>query len=161
MRTCASNAASRDLEALFRTKSGDTRHFVAALEIAAFDGRECAIFQIADLTSQRRAEAARSAAEAQYQALVEQIPAVVYTESLGDTGTYTYISPQAESIFGVLPCRDPGIQPGASIERIHPDDRGRVRREGERTSATGEPFRLEYRLQARDGHWVHVRDEAA
>jgi PAS domain S-box-containing protein len=148
-----------EFEALFRTKSGDTRHFVAALEIAAFDGRDCAIFQFADLTSQRRAEAAQSAAEAQYQALIEQIPAVVYTESLGDSGTYTYISPQAEAIFGFSPAEILAF-PGASIERIHPDDRDRVRREGERTTVSGEPFRLEYRLQARDGRWVHVRDEA-
>jgi PAS domain S-box-containing protein len=148
-----------DLEALIRTKAGDTRHFVASLEVVDLDGRECAIFQFADLTSQRRAEAAKSTAEAQHQALVEQIPAVVYTESLGDTGTYTYISPQVEAIFGFSPA-EILTQPGASIERIHPDDRDRVQREGERTSATGEPFRLEYRLQARDGRWVHVRDEA-
>jgi PAS domain S-box-containing protein len=148
-----------DLEALIRTKAGDTRHFVASLETVVFDGRERAIYQFADLTSQRRAEAARSAAEAQFQALVEQIPAVVYTESLGDTGTYTYISPQAETIFGFSPA-EILAQPGASLERIHPEDRDRVQREGERTSATGEPFRLEYRMQARDGRWVHVRDEA-
>lgn len=148
-----------DFEALIRTKSGDIRHFMAAMDAIEVDGAACAVFQFADLTPQRRAEAALQASEAQYRALVEQIPAVVYTESLGDMATYTYVSPQAEAIFGFTPAEIVAT-PGASVERIHPDDRGRVQTEGERTSASGEPFRAEYRLQARDGRWVHVLDEA-
>ena len=146
-------------ETLIRTKSGEIRHFNATMDAVEVDGVDCAVFQFADLTPQRQAEAALRASEARYRALIEQIPAVVYTESLGDTGTFTYISPQAEAIFGFSP-DEILAQPGASIGRIHQDDRDRVQQEGERTSATGEPFRAEYRLQARDGRWVHVLDEA-
>ncbi len=148
-----------DFEALIRTKSGDVRHFMAAMDAVEVDDVACAVTQFADLTPQRRAEAALRASEAQYRALVEQIPAVVYTEGLGDMATYAYVSPQAEAIFGFTPA-EIVASPGASAERIHPDDRGRVQAEGERTSASGEPFRAEYRLQARDGRWVHVLDEA-
>jgi diguanylate cyclase (GGDEF)-like protein/PAS domain S-box-containing protein len=43
---------------------------------------------------------------------------------------------------------------------IHPDDRGRVLAEDERTDRTGEPFSMEYRLVAKDGSVVWVREEA-
>lgn len=149
-----------DFEAQIRTRAGDIRNFVATMDAVTIDGAEYAVFQFADLTPQRRAEAARESSEAQYKALVEQIPAAVYTESLGDTGTFTYVSPQIEAIFGFSPA-EILAHPGASNERIHPDDLERVQREGARTTATGEPFRLEYRMLARDGRWVHIRDEAA
>jgi hypothetical protein len=43
---------------------------------------------------------------------------------------------------------------------LHPDDRERVIAEERRTSATGEPFRMEYRMIARGGRVVWGRDEA-
>jgi PAS domain S-box-containing protein len=44
---------------------------------------------------------------------------------------------------------------------LHPGDRQRVLSEASRTRKTGEPFRMEYRLLAKDGRTVWVRDEAA
>jgi PAS domain S-box-containing protein len=41
-----------------------------------------------------------------------------------------------------------------------PDDRSRALAENARHNETGEPFRLEYRLFAKDGHVVWVHDEA-
>ncbi|MGH2618651.1 MAG: PAS domain S-box protein, partial [Thermomicrobiales bacterium] len=149
----------RDFEAQIRTKSGEIRHFVASMALAERAGRDCALIQIDDLTALRRAEAAMHVAEARFRALVEQIPAVTYTENLGDTGTYLYVSPQVEALFGYS-AAEVIHTPNMFAQRVHPDDRDAVQREGERTTATGEPFRMEYRLQARDGRWVLVRDEA-
>lgn len=94
-----------------------------------------------------------------YQALVEQIPIVTYTESLGATKTLTYLSPQVEALLGYTP-EEALSRPEAVEERLHPGDREVVAAAGARSSKTGEPFRAEYRIQARDGRWLHVRDEA-
>ena len=94
-----------------------------------------------------------------FRALVEQVPVVTYTEDLGDAGVYTYFSPQIEKLLGYTP-HELIDRPRAYDSRIHSDDRAAVQRESERTSATGEPFRVEYRVQTRDGRWLHVRDEA-
>lgn len=46
------------------------------------------------------------------------------------------------------------------VKALHPDDRGRVLAAHERARRTGETFASEYRLVARDGSVVWVRDEA-
>jgi signal transduction histidine kinase len=45
------------------------------------------------------------------------------------------------------------------LELVHPADYARVAAEDERTSATGEPFSMEYRTRRKDGSYVWVRDE--
>src|ERR687890_2484906 len=46
------------------------------------------------------------------------------------------------------------------IRILHPDDREAVLAEDLRTNETGEPFVMEYRQLAKDGHVVWIRDEA-
>lgn len=148
-----------DFETTIRTKSGAARQFMASAELVDIDGLTRVLLQVSDITAQRRAEAAQEAAEARFRALVEQIPAVTYTEELGDTSSYSYVSPQVESLLGYPVVEILGDRQLFS-RRIHPDDRDLVQAEGERTTATGEPFRMEYRWQARDGRWRRLRDEA-
>jgi PAS domain S-box-containing protein len=150
----------REFEAQIRTREGAIRVVAVTAEAVDIDGVACAVIQVYDLTRLRRSEAAAQSAEARYQALVEQIPAMTYTESLGDTDTYTYVSPQIETLFGYA-AEDVVGHPGAVTDKIHPDDREAVHQEGARTSATGEPFQMEYRVRAADGRWVWVRNEAA
>lgn len=101
--------------------------------------------------------------EVRYRALVEQIPAIIYTEIPdGDAphGRYEdYMSPQTLQILGYTPeewLADPMLWETS----LHPDDREFVLAEDRRTEATGERFRVEYRLIAKDGRVVWVRDEA-
>ena len=105
----------------------------------------------------------RKEAEEQHRALVERVPPVIYIQTPrgGQTAAYdtTYMSPRVEEILGYPPGRfleDPHFWD----EVIHPDDLERVLAEDERTDRTGEPFRMEYRIIARDGRTVWVRDEA-
>ncbi len=70
-----------------------------------------------------------------------------------------YISPQVEDLLGYSPeewTQDADLF--ASL--LHPEDRERVLVEDARTERTGEPFRMEYRLIARDGRTVWIRDDA-
>lgn len=106
-----------------------------------------------------REAAERRRAEARYRALVENIPAVVYTQRPGQPSLTTYISPQIEVVAGYSP-REILADPRHWIQTLHPEDRERVLAEDRRTNETGEPFRMEYRQRTRDGEWVWVRDEA-
>ena len=95
--------------------------------------------------------------QARYRVLVEQIPAITYIED-PKTGDAIYTSPQVASILGY------GLDEWGTkdqwLNAIHPDDLEGVLAEDERTTTTGEPFRCEYRLSAKDGHYVWMRDEA-
>jgi PAS domain S-box-containing protein len=71
----------------------------------------------------------------------------------------TYVSPQYETILGYPP-ESKMIDEEHWLRTIHPEDRERVLAEEARTDQTGEPFKVEYRVIARDGRVVWVRDEA-
>jgi PAS domain S-box-containing protein len=103
-------------------------------------------------------DAAEPGDERRFRALIEQIPAITYTESKDAWGVIDFISPQVETILGYSPQEVVG-QPGFIEVRIHPDDRLHNRREAERTFQSGEPYRMEYRIRASDGRWVWLRDE--
>jgi diguanylate cyclase (GGDEF)-like protein/PAS domain S-box-containing protein len=100
------------------------------------------------------------ATRADYRAIVEQIPAITYTDVLGDEPVTTYISPQVEALLGVTPgewIADPGLW----FALLHPEDRDRARNEYRRGRYGGRNFALEYRMLGRNGRVVWFRDEAA
>ena len=95
--------------------------------------------------------------------LVEHVPAAVYVDmddpAVSDGGRLAYMSPQNVGNLGYQPADfvgDPELWPS----RIHPDDRGAAIEAYESHWRTGEPLRAEYRMIARDGTEIWVRDEA-
>jgi two-component system cell cycle sensor histidine kinase/response regulator CckA len=100
------------------------------------------------------------AAEEKYRSLVEQIPATAYVVPLerSEAGP-RYVSPQVEALLGYTPSEWTSFSDFRS-DLVHPDDRDQVRATLERLLAGGGPVREEYRLRARDGRWVWVRDDA-
>jgi PAS domain S-box-containing protein len=112
-----------------------------------------------DVTERRTAERRLAAREAQLRALVEQVPAIVYTAGLGPNAPWDYVSPQIETLLGYTAEEWAGRRE-LWWEALHPDDRAAAL-EDEQVSATpGGQLRSEYRLRRRDGSWVWVRDEA-
>ena len=94
-----------------------------------------------------------------FRSVVEEGPAVTYIDAIDDSASSIYVSPQIETLLGYAPqewCNDPGLWPRA----LHPDDRARALAENARHNETGEPFRLEYRMFAKDGRVVWVHDAA-
>lgn len=112
-----------------------------------------------DITEQKSAEEALRASEAKHRALVEDIPAVVYTVAPDDESTTLYVSPQIERILGYT--REEWLdQPDIWIELLHPDDREPTLASHDVANETGEPWSAEYRLIASDGRHVWFHDEA-
>jgi len=92
--------------------------------------------------------------------LKEQPTAVVtYITAFDASRNRLYISPQIEAMLGFSADEWLG-DPGLVLKQLHPDDRERVLAEVFQSRDTGKPFCSEYRLLARDGHIVWVRDEA-
>ncbi|MGH3085732.1 MAG: PAS domain-containing protein [Rubrobacteraceae bacterium] len=97
--------------------------------------------------------------ETWYRGLVERVPAVLYVDASDEINSAIYVSPQVEGMLGYAPHEwldDPELW----VKTLHPDDRQRVMNGAARTRETGETFCMEYRLVARDGRVVWVRDEA-
>lgn len=112
-----------------------------------------------DVTAQRDAETRLALSEARYRNLLEQIPAVVYTETLDDTGI-DYVSPFVEELLGDPPA---AFVADRSLwrHRMHPDDRIRIQHLSDQADASGGRYSAEYRMVARDGHVVWVHDMAS
>ena len=94
-----------------------------------------------------------------HEALRRALPIVAYVHPPGERDNLVYVNGEVERLLGYAPeelCAD-----GGGLGRlVHPEDRdrlGAVLRAGERDGS----FRAEYRLLARDGRAVPVRDEAA
>jgi PAS domain S-box-containing protein len=112
-----------------------------------------------DITGRKRAEAALQETEARYRALVEQIPAIAYTDSAEQIGQTLYISPQLKTMVGYDP--EAWITDNDFWLKIMlPEDRERVSAEYTHSNETGEPFNVEYRVVTPDGRIVWFRDEA-
>jgi PAS domain S-box-containing protein len=103
-------------------------------------------------------------AEIRYRALVENIPAITYTQAedpASPTGFRdVYISPQTTRILGYTP-EEWHADPMLWVTATHPEDRHRVMEEDRRAAANGSRFQSEYRVISKDGRVVWFRDEAA
>jgi len=97
-------------------------------------------------------------AEAMYRSLVASLPAITYAESLDDGRTLS-VSPNVVDMLGYTEREWMGDSL-FWMKIIHPDDRDRVVESCRLANETGQPWDSEYRLYARDGRIVWVRDRA-
>ncbi len=105
------------------------------------------------------AENLRSA-EARYRTLVEQLPVVVYTNPVNNVGFTEYVSPQIKDFLGYT--QEEWLKDPTFWQKVlHPEDRARVLGAADKLKEETESFDEEYRMIARDGSIVWVRDQAA
>jgi PAS domain S-box-containing protein len=135
----------------------DQCHRDRAWQPAEIDAIRVVASTLGAAVERERSAARLDETQARYRTLVEQIPAITYVED-ASTGAAVYTSPQVATLLGYGPDEWGSHEQWRTA--IHPDDRDRVVAEDERTNRTGDPFRAEYRLVAKDGHVVWVRDEA-
>jgi diguanylate cyclase (GGDEF)-like protein/PAS domain S-box-containing protein len=94
-----------------------------------------------------------------YRTLVEHLPLVLYVDALDAVSSNIFTSPQLEPLLGYTV--EEWTSDAELFARIlHPDDRERVLAAHAESHETHEPLSIEYRLIARDGCVVHLRDEA-
>jgi PAS domain S-box-containing protein len=94
-----------------------------------------------------------------YRALVEGAPAILYIDRPDELSTNLYTSPQIVELLGYTVeewMRDAELW----VRSLHPVDRERVVQEHRASNAKGERFLSEYRILAKDGREVWIRDEA-
>jgi len=96
--------------------------------------------------------------ECGHQVVAEQVPLLAYTRAQELVTSITYLSSRMETLLGRALEEIEGSEGFASL--LHPDDRERVLAEHAVASGVGRRPAAEYRLLARDGSVVWVRDEA-
>ncbi|MGH2615887.1 MAG: putative bifunctional diguanylate cyclase/phosphodiesterase [Thermomicrobiales bacterium] len=90
---------------------------------------------------------------------VDAIPAITYTRSGDAAARIVSIGPEAKAVLGWDP-DDLLLQADGWLPRVHPFDRERVRAAIGESAAALVPFHAEYRVLARDGRVVWLRDLA-
>ena len=93
-----------------------------------------------------------------YRTLVEQLPLIIYVDALDAASSNIFTSRQIEPILGYT-VEEWATDETLFVRALHPEDRDRVLAAHARTHATHEPLSVEYRLLARDGRIVWIRDE--
>ncbi|MFN7144135.1 MAG: ATP-binding protein, partial [Myxococcota bacterium] len=88
----------------------------------------------------------------------EKLPAATYVCGAAEPWPAFYVSPPIESILGYTPT-EWTLSPTAWVDALHPADLDRVLQLRREASAARAPFRAEYRMRARDGRWLWIRDE--
>jgi PAS domain S-box-containing protein len=149
----------RAIEAL---KSGATDYVLKQRLERLVPAVRRAVREAEERNERRRAEEALGRSEERYRTLVEQIPAVTYIQEPIESSNpkaVTYMSPQYETMLG-YPAESEVVDEKHWLRTLHPEDRERVLAEEVRTDETGEPFEIEYRIIAKDGRVVWVRDQA-
>ncbi len=127
--------------------SGMTAHLAQAVESArANQAKERLLSEVRD-------------AEQRYRSLVERLPAIVYRAQCGERGQWQYVGPQIETVLGFTAAE--WLADGELwMAQMHNDDRDEAVAQEEQTRLTGEPLSCEYRMLAKDGRLVWIRDEA-
>src|SRR5437763_5164173 len=93
-----------------------------------------------------------------YRTLIEQLPLVVYVDALDAASSNIFTSRQVEPLLGYTTA-EWASDAGLFVRALHPDDRARVLAAHAHTHATHQPLSVEYRLIAKDGRTVWIRDE--
>jgi PAS domain S-box-containing protein len=147
------------VEVEHRRKDGSRFPIEVVSSLISVAGRELVLGIDRDISERKRAEEALRAAEAQYRALVEQIPAIIYTARTDEQSSTYYVSPQVESILGFSP-EEWLADPHFWLTQVYPDDRTHVLEAVGRIQSSDAPIPIEYRSYTRDGRIVWLQDTA-
>jgi PAS domain S-box-containing protein len=158
-----------DMAVLIATGTNDADLADAALALGAygyltkpFKHNEVAI-NVVNALRRRRLEIeereTRDQLERRFRHLVDQLPAIVYLWEAGADGQCYYVSPAIEPVLGYA-VEEWLADPQLWAKRLHPEDHDRAVAEELRCRDGGENLDCEYRMLAKDGRVVWIRDQA-
>jgi PAS domain S-box-containing protein len=143
---------------LLKQRRRDGQVFSAAVTVIPSEEPPEAIVVARDVGELKRLTGGLRNAEATYRSLTEHLPVVTYVRSVEGERETTFVSPQIDRLVGYT--ADEWLaDPGLFARLVHPEDRDDVLAKRD-TVDVAEPLRLSYRLVARDGRAVWVREEA-
>ena len=144
-----------------RRKDGEVvRVAIAAAPIGRWSGHHAQALVVAtDVGEAVRAKEQFAELEARYHSLVQLLPGSPYVHPAGERDVLVYASHQIGTMLGYR-AEEWLAQRGLFSRLVHEEDRERVSEEIARAAAASTPFRSEYRMLARDGRVVWVRDHA-
>lgn len=153
------------LEVLDKTPRGLSADQAAALSVLArqivtqLELRRAAADATRAAEEQRHLRMALQEAEERFRSLVETIPAVVYLDAFNRDSSAIYIGPQVAELLGYAP-QEWYDRPNLWEHVVHPEDRAAAMADQAAAAERSGSWRLEYRMQAKDGRVVWVHDEA-
>jgi diguanylate cyclase (GGDEF)-like protein/PAS domain S-box-containing protein len=146
------------IEALCRTSGGGD--LPVDVHVGRIEGpEELLVVTLRDASDLQAGREARFEAEAKYQALVEQIPAVVYLDPVDENSDSIYVSPQVVTLLGVDP-QEWLTDPYCWRNHVHPDDFDRAWQEYEDAFNSRTTLNHEYRMVHEDGTVKWVLEQA-
>jgi PAS domain S-box-containing protein len=132
---------------------------IVAAAVAWAAGLAIAIYLVRRATAREKARVAEiETAEARHRALLDGLPLVTWMTAPGNRAETLYIGPGIADLSGYSPT-EWAEQPDLHERLLHPDDKERVLHELEHAADT--PTSIDYRLLARDGRAVWVREDSA
>lgn len=121
-----------------------------------YHGRPAIIGTLLDVTDRWRTQEALRRSQEHLTALVQSVDGIVW-EADPATFQFTFVSPRAERLLG-YPSAQWTNDPAFWVEHIHPDDREHAVEYCRRCTVEGRGHEFEYRMLARDGRTVWLRD---
>ena len=118
-----------------------------------------ASYQLVILSDGEHRSEALARAQARFQTLVEQIPAVTFAGNLDERASELYVGPQIEAMLGYSQ-KEWLSNPILWYRQLHPEDHGILNQEFMRGCLTDGRFKAQCRFFARDGSTVWVHGEA-
>ena len=149
------SGAVTDFEAQLRRRDGASLWASLAAQTVVAAGEHGYLGMVTDITMRKTAEASLRYAEARYRTPLEQIPSVILVS--GIDGSTVYVSPQVEAVLGYTP-EEWLATSDMWDDRLHSDDREEMLAVKARFVGTAEPLSADYRMVARDGRVVWIRE---
>lgn len=112
------------------------------------------------LDAREQADSELRETEEKYRTLVENMPAIVYRTTLDQPLQTVYVNSRLTDLLGYS-ASEWAANHELRLQYIFPLDRAIVLAALAHTRATNQPLTVEYRMTARDGHLVWMREEAA
>jgi len=152
------NGSITGIELKARLKSGEERIGLFHGQLITIGEKQYLFQTIVDITERKQAEEALKVSEEKYRHLINNLPVVTWISDA--EGNTTFISPNVIDVYGYTTDEILTSGPVLWFERIHHEDKDKVRNAIATMLTKDIPFDIEYRIQRKDGTWIWLNDRA-